>query len=59
MPPHKDIYLLTGRIRDEASDRQGELDLKQFVPRGASIENSENVYALVAYTGKETKLYLN
>ena len=31
------------------------LDLKQFIPRGAFMKDSSNVYALVVYTGKDTK----
>ncbi|MFN9898479.1 MAG: hypothetical protein ACK55Z_06725, partial [bacterium] len=43
-------------------DRQApliDLDLKQFVPRGAHVRNSEHLYLLVLYTGKDTKLILN
>lgn len=31
----------------------------QFVPRGSVLRNSLNVYAMVAYTGVDTKLILN
>jgi len=36
-----------------------DLDLKQFVPRGAHVRNSEHLYLLVLYTGNDTKLILN
>jgi magnesium-transporting ATPase (P-type) len=41
---------------DGASD---ELDLKQFIPRGAMIKNSSEVTAMIVYTGTETKLAMN
>lgn len=36
-----------------------EIGLLQFVPRGSVLRNSLNVYAMVAYTGVDTKLILN
>ena len=36
-----------------------DIDLKQFVPRGAHVRNSEHLYLLVLYTGNDTKLILN
>ena len=41
------------------ADQQNELGLLQFVPRGSVLRNSLNVYAMVAYTGVDTKLILN
>ena len=35
------------------------LDLNQFLHRGSFIENSGHVYALVVYTGTDSKLILN
>ena len=36
-----------------------DLDLKQFVPRGSHVRNSNCIYMMVLYTGLETKLILN
>lgn len=57
MPPHKDIYKFDATIK-KGSDTQT-LDLKQFIPRGSMVKNSDNVYALVVYTATDTKLALN
>ena len=35
------------------------LELKNFIPRGAVVKNSKDVYACIVYTGAETKLALN
>lgn len=43
-------------IVDESKD---DLDLKQFIPRGAIIKNSSDIFAMVAYTGPDTKLVMN
>jgi magnesium-transporting ATPase (P-type) len=40
-------------------EQKADLDLKQFIPRGAIIKNSSDVFAMVVYTGTETKLALN
>ena len=50
--------------KDVEDSRAGQLplidiDLKQFVPRGAHVRNSESLYLLVLYTGNDTKLILN
>jgi phospholipid-transporting ATPase len=33
--------------------------MKNFVPRGSVLKNSEDVYAMVLYTGSDTKLIMN
>lgn len=33
--------------------------MKQFIPRGSHVRNSDCMYLLVLYTGPETKLILN
>ena len=60
--PSKDLYYFYGQISygDDAESRQKEeIDLMQFLHRGAIIRNSERVLALVVYTGKDTKLIKN
>ena len=57
MPPHKDIYKFDATIKK--GEETQTLDLKQFIPRGSMVKNSDNVYALVVYTATDTKLALN
>ena len=60
MLPHKDIYKFEGSLKDPMNeDDVIVLDLKQFIPRGAFMKDSSNVYALIVYTGKDTKQVLN
>ena len=37
-------------------DKTDVLSLKNFMPRGSVLKNSDNVYVLVMYTGPDTKL---
>jgi len=57
MEPHKDIYKFEANITKAGASQT--LDLKQFIPRGSTVKNSDNVYALVVYTATDTKLALN
>lgn len=59
MLPNKDIYKFEGTLKNPQSGEVLTLDLKQFIPRGAFVKDSSNVYALVVYTGKDTKQVLN
>jgi len=42
-------------VKDSKNGEELALDLKQFIPRGAILKDTNNVYALVVYTGKDTK----
>ena len=60
--PIPDLYTFNADLKLVYSDKQApliDLDLKQFVPRGAHVRNSEYIYLLVLYTGNDTKLILN
>ena len=60
--PIPDLYSFEADLKLVSQDRQApliDLDLKQFVPRGAHVRNSECLYLLVLYTGNDTKLILN
>ena len=60
--PIPDLYSFDADLKLVYTDRQApliDLDLKQFVPRGAHVRNSECLYLLVLYTGNDTKLILN
>jgi magnesium-transporting ATPase (P-type) len=57
MDPSKDIYKFEGLMKFE--NDSDELDLKQFIPRGAMIKNSQEVIAMIVYTGPDTKLAMN
>jgi hypothetical protein len=60
--PIPDLYAFDAGLKLVYKDKQLpiiDLDLKQFVPRGAHVRNSEHLYLLVLYTGNDTKLILN
>ena len=60
--PIPDLYSFDADLKLVYEDRQApliDLDLKQFVPRGAHVRNSRCLYLLVLYTGNDTKLILN
>lgn len=56
----KNIYHFDGNLKVKSSTTDSKpLELKNFIPRGAVVKNSSNVYACVLYTGLDTKLALN
>lgn len=60
--PIPDLYSFDAGLKLVYPDRQApliDLDLKQFVPRGAHVRNSDYLFLLVLYTGNDTKLILN
>lgn len=60
--PKPDLYSFEADLKLVTQEQQApliDLDLKQFVPRGAHVRNSECLYLLVLYTGNDTKLILN
>ena len=60
--PIPDLYQFDADLKLVSQDKQApliDLDLKQFVPRGAHVRNSECIYLLVLFTGNDTKLILN
>ena len=59
MDPIKDIHKFEGKVWDRKQNKANDIDIDCFIPRGATIQNSLIVYALVVYTGKETKLVQN
>jgi hypothetical protein len=67
--PNKDIFDFRGilkmenkeksQISDPGSEHSCLLGITQFIPRGATLKNSVKSYALVVYTGTDTKLARN
>jgi len=57
MDPMKDIYKFDAELKKDGTSQT--LDLKQFIPRGSMVKNSNTIYAMVIYTSVETKLALN
>lgn len=55
--PNQIIHHFAGTI-SKGSD-SSELEIRNFIPRGTFLKNSDDVYALVVYTGQETKVSLN
>ncbi|XP_031559260.1 probable phospholipid-transporting ATPase IF [Actinia tenebrosa] len=61
--PHVDLYGYSGRIIINLNNGQ-EPEVKSLGPqnlllRGARLKNSDHVYGIAVYTGKETKMALN
>lgn len=54
--PDKNIYKFDGQL---ILKQQSAVGLKNFAPRGSVLKHSDEVYALVLYTGKDTKQVLN
>ena len=58
--PNADLYTFHGTLScPEMSDLKIDLDLKQFLHKGASLRNSNYIDALVLYTGVHTKSVMN
>ena len=55
--PDKGIYTFGGQLVH--GDLTNDLNLKNFIPRGSVLKNSDSVYVIVMYTGPDTKLTLN
>jgi magnesium-transporting ATPase (P-type) len=47
------LHQFSGKIDDHA------VELRQFLPRGTVIKNSQDVVAVVVFTGNETKITMN
>ncbi len=43
----------------QLSDKPITMTFKQFLPRGAKLQNTQWIIGIVAYTGPETKIMLN
>eukprot|EP01043_Picozoa_sp_COSAG02_P029798 COSAG02_NODE_1870_length_10588_cov_78.982652_7_plen_550_part_00 len=57
-PPNNELYIFNGTYSNQAG-RTIPLDNECILLRGAKLRNTEHVYGLVVYTGKETKLSKN
>ena len=58
--PAADLYTFRGSLTcPELDNFKMDLDIKQFLHRGAILKNSEYIDAVVIYTGVQTKLVLN
>ncbi|KAK1169964.1 putative phospholipid-transporting ATPase IH [Acipenser oxyrinchus oxyrinchus] len=60
--PQSDLYKFVGRVniyqdRDEPTARP--LGSENLLLRGATLKNTEHIFAVVIYTGMETKMALN
>lgn len=56
-PPNNELYVFNGKYTQ--GERTIALDNECILLRGAMLRNTEHVYGLVIYTGKETKLSKN
>lgn len=59
--PKLDLYSFNAELKIvyKHTQKNIDLDLRQFIPRGSHVRNSQCLYLLVIYTGPETKLILN
>jgi len=57
MQPDKNLWSFSGQMSNGKATEK--LELKHFVPRGSLLKHSLDVYAMVLYTGAQTKIVLN
>lgn len=57
-PPETDLYSFKASVTFPDGQTK-EVDLKQFLHRGAKVANSNMIDAVVVFTGRETKLVMN
>ena len=59
--PVKELYHFEGRLTLKGEEGESKIDvhLEEFLHCGSFVENSGHVYALVCYTGSDTKLIMN
>ena len=55
--PNSDLYNFIGRLR--VADQTYDLNIDHFLPKGCQLKNTEYIYGLVVYTGRQTKIMLN
>ena len=56
--PNNNIYQINGKAKFEEQDMQF-FDFKSTGIRGAKLKNTDFIYGIVLYTGKDTKIMLN
>ena len=56
--PNSNMNSFNGRLKLESFPRASDINLENFVTRGATIKNVKHVYGLVVYTGMETKMMM-
>ena len=56
--PNSNMNSFNGRLKLESFPRASNINLENFVTRGATIKNVRYIYGLVVYTGMETKMMM-
>ena len=56
--PNSNMNSFNGRLKLESFPRASDINLENFVMRGATVKNVKHVYGLVVYTGMETKMMM-
>ena len=46
-------------VKPGLEQQVNDLELKHFIPKGSVLKNSDEVYAMVLYTGPDTKIVMN
>lgn len=60
--PNKDLHEFDARLhltKPDGTEKTYALSINQFLPRGAVLRNTEYVFAVVVYTGLDTKVMKN
>ncbi len=57
--PSRNLYEFEARVKSGVQGKSVSLGVKQFLPRGATLRNTDWVYGATAYTGSDTKVMLN
>ncbi|ORX60795.1 phospholipid-translocating P-type ATPase [Piromyces finnis] len=60
--PHEDLYNFDGYMEIYSNDNPGEripLTISQLLLRGAILRNTDFIFAMVVFTGEETRIRLN
>ena len=60
--PHEDLYNFDGYMEIYSNDNPGEripLTISQLLLRGAILRNTDFIFAVVVFTGEETRIRLN
>ena len=56
--PNSNMNSFIGRLKLESFPRASNINLENFVMRGATLKNVKYIYGLVVYTGMETKMMM-
>ncbi|KAJ6239211.1 putative phospholipid-transporting atpase [Anaeramoeba flamelloides] len=59
IPPNEQIYQFQGRLQLKGTEEDLPLTTNQLLLRGTTLRNSEWVWGVIVYAGKDTKMFQN